>query len=117
MGSKATENIRVTGIIFKELKRRRLYFLDGFVSAESICWDAANKMRLGFAKRDVFLDNKQDAGYISGQIDKLKRRAGVYGQAIGIGHYQKITLEVLKEEMPKLEKEGYKFVFVSELVK
>lgn len=116
MGSKATENIRVMGIIFKELKRRRIYFLDSFVSAESVCWDVANKMRLGFARRDVFLDNKQDAGYIRAQIDKLKRRAGFYGQAIGIGHDQKITLEVLKEEMPELEKEGYKFVFVSELI-
>jgi polysaccharide deacetylase 2 family uncharacterized protein YibQ len=39
------------------------------------------------------------------------------GWAIGIGHDRRNTLEVLKEEMPKLEKEGYKFVYVSELVK
>jgi polysaccharide deacetylase 2 family uncharacterized protein YibQ len=41
----------------------------------------------------------------------------VYGQAIGIGHDRKITLEVLKEVMPSIEKEGYKFVFVSELIR
>jgi polysaccharide deacetylase 2 family uncharacterized protein YibQ len=44
-------------------------------------------------------------------------RARIHGQAIGIGHNQKITLEVLKEAMPELEKEGYKFVYVSDLVK
>jgi polysaccharide deacetylase 2 family uncharacterized protein YibQ len=59
MGSRATEDPRTMGIIFKELKRRHLYFLDSFVSGESICFDLAHKMHLGFAKRDVFLDNKE----------------------------------------------------------
>lgn len=117
MGSKATEDARTIGIIFKELKRRRLYFLDSLVSPKSICWDVAHKMRLGFVKRDVFLDNQEDPSYIRGQINKLKMRAAFYGEAVGIGHDRKITLEVLKEEMPKLEKGGYRFVFVSELVR
>jgi len=117
MGSKATENSRVMRIIFKELKIRNLYFLDSLVSAESTCFDLAYKMRLGFAKRDVFLDNIEEPAYIRGQIYKLKTRARVYGQAIGIGHDRKTTLGVLKEVMPELEKEGYEFVFVSELVR
>jgi len=41
----------------------------------------------------------------------------MYGHAIGIGHDRKVTLEVLKEVMPELDREGFKFVFVSELVK
>lgn len=117
MGSRAIEEPRVTEIIFKELKKRNLYFLDTLVSSESVGFDLAHKMRIGFAKRDVFLDNNQDPTYIKGQIYKLKTRARIYGQAIGIGHDRKITLEVLKELMPQLVKEGYKFVFVSELVK
>lgn len=117
MGSRATEDLRTMEIIFKELKRRKLYFLDSLVSSESVCFDLAYKIRLGFAKRDVFLDNIEEAAYIRSQVDKLKVRAGIYGQAIGIGHDRKTTLEVLKEIMPQLEKEGYKFVFVSELVK
>jgi polysaccharide deacetylase 2 family uncharacterized protein YibQ len=74
-------------------------------------------MYLGFTKRDVFIDNKQSPDYIKGQVYKLKTRARIYGQVIGIGHDRKTTLEVLKEVMPQLEKEGYRFVFVSELVK
>lgn len=116
MGSKATQDARLMEIIFKELKKRRLYFLDSFVSADSICADTAKRMRLGFAKRDIFLDNKEEPAYIKNQIDKLKARAKVYGQAIGIGHDRKITLEVLNEIMPKIKQEGYKFVFVSELL-
>jgi polysaccharide deacetylase 2 family uncharacterized protein YibQ len=117
MGSKATEDLKTMGIIFKELKRRRLYFLDSLVSGESVCFDLANKMHLKFCKRDVFLDNEEKAEYIKGQIDKLKTRSRIYGQAIGIGHDRKVTLEVLKELMPSIEKEGYKFVFLSELAR
>lgn len=117
MGSRATEDSRTMAIIFRELKKRKLYFLDSLVSSQSLGFDLAHKMRIGFAKRDIFLDNSQDAAYIKGQIYKLKTRARIYGQAIGVGHDRKITLEVLKEAMPQLTKEGYKLVFVSELIK
>ncbi|TRZ48503.1 divergent polysaccharide deacetylase family protein [bacterium] len=117
MGSKATQDIKTMTVIFKEVKKKHLYFLDSFVSGDSVCLDLAHKMHLPFARRDVFLDNHDDPQYIRGQIYKLKTRAKIYGQAVGIGHDRKVTLEVLKEVMPKLAKEGYKFVFVSELAK
>lgn len=117
MGSKATEDIKTMRIIFNELKRRHLYFLDSLVSPESVGFDLANERRVAFSKRDVFLDNEEKPEYIKGQISKLKTRAMVYGRAIGIGHDRKVTLEVLKEVMPQMAKEGYRFVFVSDLVK
>lgn len=117
MGSSATSDLKTMEIIFKELKARGLYFLDSLVSTKSVCFPLAKKISLGFAKRDVFLDNTQDPSYIRGQINKLKSRAKNKGWAIGIGHDRKITLETLKEVMPEMEKEGYKFVFLSELVR
>lgn len=117
MGSRATENLRTMTLVFNELKKRQLFFLDSMVTSKSICSVLARKMGLMFAKRDVFLDNKEEYRYIRGQIDKLKAKARIYGEAIGIGHDRKRTLEVLAETMPQLEKEGFKFVFVSELVK
>ena len=117
MGSRATSDLRTMTIIFKTLNKKRLYFLDSYVSPDSVCTDLADKMRVSFARRDVFLDNEPEPDYIRNQIRKLKLLAGAQGWAIGIGHDRKSTLEVLKEEMPKLEKEGYKFVYVSELVK
>ena len=117
MGSKATRNKEVMSVVFKELKDKRLYFLDSFVTGGSICADLAQKYHLRFAERDVFLDNIEEPGYILKQLDKLKLRANLYGEAIGIGHDRKVTLRVLKEALPLIEKEGYKFVFLSELVK
>ena len=117
MGSKATEDLRTMSIVFNELKKRNLFFLDSLVSPKTICFGLAAKLHVGFIKRDIFLDNKEEPGYIKDQIYKLKRKALIYGHAVGIGHDRKITLEVLRDTMPELEKEGYKLVFVSELVK
>lgn len=117
MGSKSTEDLRTMSIVFNELKKRNLFFLDSLVSPKTICSNLAAKLQVGFARRDVFLDNREEPEYIKGQIYKLKRKAQMFGHAIGIGHDRKITLEVLKETIPELEKEGYKLVFVSELVR
>ncbi|TRZ94120.1 divergent polysaccharide deacetylase family protein [bacterium] len=117
MGSAATENSATMTVVFKELKKKKLYFLDSFVSSHSVCHNLARKIKLRFARRDIFLDNQENASYIKNQISKLKSKAKIYGQAIGIGHDHKVTLEVLKEVLPKLEKEGYQFVYLSELVR
>jgi polysaccharide deacetylase 2 family uncharacterized protein YibQ len=117
MGSKATRDSNVMAVIFEQMQRRNLYFLDSRVAKNSICQDLACHMRVKFAKRDIFLDNKDNRGYIKRQIRRLKMCAKRQGSAIGIGHDKKITLEVLAEVMPQIEKEGYKFVFVSQLVK
>lgn len=117
MGSKATKNSQTMSVIFDELKKRELYFLDSYVTSESVCFGLARKKNIGFAKRDIFLDNTENPEYIIGQINKLKMKAKVCGQAIGIGHARRVTLEVLRDVMPLLEKEGYKFVFVSDLAR
>ncbi|MFA6350568.1 MAG: divergent polysaccharide deacetylase family protein, partial [Candidatus Omnitrophota bacterium] len=109
MGSAATDDLKTMRVVFEELKKRNLYFFDSFVVSNSVCPELARKMRVRSAKRDVFLDNIADAQYIKNQIYKLKLRAKFYGFAIGIGHDRKLTLEVLAQVMPQLEKEGFKF--------
>ena len=117
MGSKATEDARVMSILFGELKKRHMYFLDSAVSSKSACADAATAANIPFAKRDIFLDNTEEPVYIKGQILKLAKKASLYKKAIGIGHDRKVTLEVLREAIPELERQGYKFVYLSELVR
>jgi len=116
MGSKATGDPRVMEEVFKELRKRRLYFLDSAVTPKSVCLELAKKMKVAFIERDIFLDNSLEPEYIKGQLEKLKAIAKKNGFAVGIGHDRKNTLEVLKETMPQLQDEGYKFVFVSELL-
>lgn len=116
MGSGATEDVKTMTILLKELKKRHIYFLDSLVSSKSVVSDLAKKAGVRVFKRDVFLDNKEDYAYIKGQIYQLKAKARHYGKAVGIGHDRKLTLQVLKDMMPEMVKEGYKFVFVSELI-
>jgi len=117
MGSSATENKHTVTLVFKELKNKHLFFLDSFVNPNSVCMEVSREIGIPFAKRDVFLDNKIEEKYIMQQLDKLKSIARKKGWAIGIAHDRKVTLEVLRKEMPNLVKDGYKLVFVSELVK
>lgn len=117
MGSKATSEGKVMMVILGELKKKNLYFLDSLVTGDTVCARIAANLGMPFAKRDIFLDNHEDPAYITKQIEKLKTKARMNGQAIGIGHDRKTTLSLLREVLPQLEKEGYKLVFVSELVK
>ncbi|MDD5120358.1 MAG: divergent polysaccharide deacetylase family protein [Candidatus Omnitrophica bacterium] len=116
MGSAITENEKMSSIVMGEVKKHKLYFLDSFVTAKSVCQRVAKKINLKIAKRDVFLDNENNPAYIRAQLIKLKKISSKKGIAVGIGHDRKATLEVLKEMLPEMAEEGYKFVFVSEIV-
>ncbi|MDP2938996.1 MAG: divergent polysaccharide deacetylase family protein [Candidatus Omnitrophota bacterium] len=117
MGSLATEKRNLMTIIFKEMRKRKLFFVDSLVTTNSICQELAEELELKFAQRSIFLDNENDADYIRRQLMLLAKRAKRQGSAIGIGHDRRLTLQVIKEIAPEIKKQGIKFVFVSELVK
>ncbi|MFH1191739.1 MAG: divergent polysaccharide deacetylase family protein [Candidatus Omnitrophota bacterium] len=117
MGSRITENIKASTLVMAQAKKRNLYFFDSFVTNQSVCPALAEKIKIRFAKRDVFLDNQDDPGYIKSQLIKLKNLARSQGTAIGIGHDRKNTLLVLKEMLGPLEAEGYEFVFLSQVAR
>jgi polysaccharide deacetylase 2 family uncharacterized protein YibQ len=115
MGSRLTQDRAKVGQIFSVLKRHDLFFVDSLTSSLSSCKDVATDLDLRFARRHVFLDHVQEASAIRFQIKRLVTFARTQGQAIGIGHPYPITLEVLREELPKINNE-FELVPVSELV-
>jgi hypothetical protein len=117
MGSRITEDKKISKIVMAEAKKRKLYFLDSFVTPKSVCGEIAAKIKVRFARRDVFLDNQDDPIYIKGQLIKLKELAQRKGTVIAIGHDRKNTLTVLNKMIPEMQKEGYKFIFVSEIAR
>ena len=117
MGSKATEDERLMGIIFERVKQRGLFFMDNIVTANSVCKQVAQSAGIKLARRSVFLDNKSDIDYIKGQIQRLERLAIKTGWAIGVGHDRPNTLTAIEEIIPAMKKKGIKFVFLSELAK
>lgn len=116
MGSKATEDEHLMRIIFIELKKHGFYFLDSYTS-KTICKNLSGSIGIPYIQRHIFLDNDNDYDKIKLQLERLAMIAKQQGYAVGIGHDRLKTLQVLKEQIPQLKKQGFKFVYVSELLK
>jgi len=116
MGSKATGDEKFVRVLMKELKDKRLFFLDSQVTAGSVCRQEAEALGLDFIARDIFIDNEQEREYILSQIEKLIGLARGRGAALGICHDKTLSLQVIKEKTEEL-KEDIDFVFASELAK
>ncbi len=115
MGSRATADERVMKAMLQELKKDNLYYIDSVTSKDALGFSIASELGVRTARRDIFLDNEKDADYIRAQIKKLIEKALKDKKAIGIGHAHSLTLEVIKEMVPEIEKKGIKLVFASEI--
>ena len=116
MGSRATVDEKLLAILMDEIKRAGFYFLDSHTASETRAFALARERRVTCAINDVFLDNIKEEPYIREKLHKLAELAATRGHAIGIGHPYEETLAVLQKELPKLEKKGFTFVGVSEVM-
>jgi len=104
MGSKMTTRSTQLYQVFSILKKRDLYFIDSRTTAESICEPSARLFQLRFGQRDVFIDHRQDPGFIRRQLLHLIETAESHGEAIGIAHPHEITVQIIEEMLPELKK-------------
>lgn len=115
-GSAFTENYDGVYHVLSIAKEKNLFFLDSLTVRDSQASEAAEKLRMRIAVRDVFLDNEKNDAYIKKQIRSLVRVAKRSGSAIGIGHYHKETLKAIYESIPGILEQGVEIVFLSELI-
>jgi len=116
MGSLLTENQDVMNIILEDLHKRGLFFIDSRTSPRSVAYETARRIGVRSGRRDVFLDNKADIGYIKGQVDKVIRIAKQNGEATAIGHPRAGTIAAIREKIADFEREGIELVPVSEVL-
>jgi polysaccharide deacetylase 2 family uncharacterized protein YibQ len=116
MGSKGTEDPALMTEVLSEIKRRKLFFVDSLTSERSICGEVAKKLKMRIAARDVFLDNRNERQYIERQFAIAERLARKNGHVLIIGHDRALTLQVIKEQVDRLIKEGFEFIPVKEYV-
>lgn len=117
MGSKVTSDRELMTTILGEIRSRGLYFVDSRTIATTVAYDVAKSLGLRCGKRDVFIDAEKNREAIRKSIWDLAEKARTNGFAIGIGHCQAITLEVLREEIPKVKAQGFRFVPLSKVVR
>lgn len=116
MGSKATADRPLMALIFKKIKPRGLFFVDSMTSPHSISAKLAGEMGLAYGKRDVFLDNVNTREAIVRQLVALAKVAHRHGYAVAIGHDRHLTMQVLKDEIPWLEHQGFQIVSIKALL-
>jgi uncharacterized protein len=116
MGSKLTANSEQMYQIFTILKQRNLYFVDSLTTSDSVCKPSATLLKLPFAQRDVFIDHFLDPDFMRKQVHRLIKTAKENGEAIGIAHPHKATLEILRQLLPEIKKQ-VDLVPASQLVK
>lgn len=116
----ATQNRPLMEAFMALLKGRGLYFLDSAVSPKTVAYDEARKAGLPALKNIVFLDEakRHDKDFCIRMLRRAAVHARKHGAAVAIGHhYFHGTYEGLIDEIPRLEAEGFDFVFASELLR
>jgi polysaccharide deacetylase 2 family uncharacterized protein YibQ len=105
MGSKFTADRKAMELLLGEIKRRGMFFVDSRTSQNSLGYDTARSMGIPAMERTVFLDHSPEPSAIGAQIHRLVEISRTKGYALAIGHPQAHTLEVLYEELPRIQKE------------
>ena len=99
MGSRFTSSRQGMAVVFQELNKRRLFFLDSLTSPKSVARDLADKEEVPVIARDIFLDNKKNVDSIVFQLKKAEQLAIQRGQAVAIGHPYPETVKALTKWM------------------
>ncbi len=105
MGSRFSEHLPGMEAVMEALGNRSLFFVDSFTSGDSLGLATARRRGLAATRRDLFLDNQQDADRICRQMEALARMAHRRGQAVGSGHPYQATLEAIRRCGGQLSRE------------
>ena len=117
MGSAGTSDGPFMGVLMKEIKQHRLFFVDSLTIAGSVAEKYARLNQVPFAKRKVFIDNESTLESKEAALHELIRIALRDGEAIGIAHVRTGTAQAIIEMLPEFVKAGIEIVPVSELVR
>ncbi|MBF0453221.1 MAG: divergent polysaccharide deacetylase family protein [Magnetococcales bacterium] len=115
MGSFLTTQPAAMDPVMAVLAERKLFFVDSRTSVNTVAEERAKVHGLPTARREVFIDNKQDKDMILKQLYHLEEVAHV-GVAVGIGHPYPETLAALREWLPTLKEKGIILARVSQLL-
>ncbi len=115
-GSLATSDPRVMRAVLTHLKEKNLFFIDSHVTSRAVAEPIAREVGIAFEKRDVFIDNINKSSAVKEMLREAIRVALAHGRAIVIGHDRKITLKVIRDMLPEMDRAGVKLVLAKDLV-
>jgi len=115
MGSLLTEREDKMTLVFRELKKRHLFYVDSRTTPQTVAFKVAAEMKVPVASRSVFLDHELSQEAMKVQWDRLLDMARQHGQAVVIAHPHRETLIFLKEHLQALRSQA-RLVRVADIV-
>lgn len=118
MGSLLTRHPGHMQWLMETLKENgQLFFIDSRTTPQTVALQLARENQIPTRQRDIFLDDDATPAAIAYQFNRLVKQAKKRGGAIAIGHPHDSTLDLLEQQLPRLQSLGLKLVPVSELLK
>ena len=112
-GSIFTSDYRAMKQLYDLLKAEGFLFVDSYTVATSKVEKIVREEGDRYIRRNIFLDNRQETGYIHRQLRQAVKLAKQKGYAVAIGHPHPKTLQALREAKPILK--DVDVVYIDEL--
>ncbi|WP_235827883.1 divergent polysaccharide deacetylase family protein [Brevibacillus migulae] len=109
MGSKATADPRVMGIIMEVCKERGLFYLDSRTTSKSVAALLAQEKGVPFLENSLFLDDQYTTKHIRKQMELLCKNIDKQRVCIAIGHVGppgKKTARVLRDYIERIKQDA-----------
>ena len=117
MGSRFMEDREKLTVIFGQLKKKNLFFIDSRTAPNSQAIDAAQKVGLRVAQRKIFIDNIRDYNEIYNNLIGVINYNKDASPLIVIGHPYPETINALRDAVKVLRGKGILIVPVSRIIK
>jgi hypothetical protein len=115
MGSLLTEKEDKMALLFRELKKRNLFYVDSRTTPQTVASRVAAEMNVPVASRSVFLDHDLSPEAMKVQWNRIPGLAKEQGYAVVIAHPHRETLSFLREHLRSLRSE-VRLVRVADIV-
>lgn len=116
MGSRFTCVERQMETALRVVQRNGLFFVDSRTAYRSRAYAVASRLHIPAARRNIFLDNLPEEPAIGRQLEKLKRHALVFGEAVGIGHPHPETARAIARFLEPVRAAGIEPVYASRVL-
>lgn len=115
MGSRFMEDGEKLTVLFAELKKRGLYFLDSLTTDHSKGKMASRTVGIAFISRDTFMDNNHDETDTLQILKDLLNKKNSCDRIVVIGHPYPGTVRAIRRILPFLDDYGIKPVYLSSI--
>ncbi|HET57956.1 MAG TPA: divergent polysaccharide deacetylase family protein [Deltaproteobacteria bacterium] len=115
MGSRFMEDGGKLAVLFAELKKRDLYFLDSLTTEHSKGRAASRTVGIDFISRDTFMDNNHDETDTFQILKHLLDNKNSWDRIVVIGHPYPGTVRAIRRILPFFNDYGIKPVYLSSI--